>query len=147
MIALDFTGIQLTLRKSENKAYVFDSVRKKWLVLTPEEHVRQYILQYMILILHYPASLIAVEKTIKVGTLSKRFDIVVFNRKHEPWLLAECKAADVPLTENTLHQLLNYQQTIQCNYWLLTNGHHTLCADAQISGNIQWLSSLPPYDS
>jgi hypothetical protein len=125
---------------------VFDPVRKKWLVLTPEEHVRQHVLAYLVEVLHYPASLVAVEKTIKVGTLSKRFDIVVYGRNHQPWLLAECKAPEVMITEKTLHQLLNYQQAMQCRYWLLTNGHQSFCADAGNVTAITWLASLPAYE-
>lgn len=128
------------------KTTIFDPIRKKWLVLTPEEHVRQYMLQFMISLLQYPAALIAVEKTISVGAMKKRFDIVVYNRNHEPWLLAECKAPEVEITETTLHQLLNYQRTIRSDYWLLTNGHQTYCADARLVENICWLQSLPAYE-
>ena len=95
--------------------------------------------------MQYPASLIAVEKTIKVGKVNKRFDIVVYNRDHKPWMLVECKAPEIPVTETTMQQLLNYQRTMQCNYWLLTNGHQTFCADACNVQDIKWLISLPVY--
>jgi hypothetical protein len=146
MISPDFSNVQLKLRQQDGKTYVFDPIRKKWIVLTPEEHVRQYMIGYMTGMMQYPAGLLAVEKTIKVGNLDKRFDIVVYNRDHQPWMLVECKAPEVPVTEKTLHQLLNYQRTVQCNYWLLTNGHQTFCADACDIKHISWLSSLPAYD-
>ena len=146
MIFLNFSNIQLKLRQAEGKTSVFDPVRKKWLVLTPEEHVRQYMIHYLKDTMQYPASLFAVEKTIKVGNVSKRFDIVVYSREHKPWMLVECKAPEIPVSETTLHQLLNYQRTVQCRYWLLTNGHETFCADARDIENIKWLSSLPGYD-
>ncbi len=145
MITIDFTQLELKLKQADGKTSVFDPVRKKWIILTPEEHVRQYIVQYMLQVLRYPLALIAVEKAILVGKMSKRFDIVVYNRDHKPWLLAECKAPEVPVTEHTLHQLLNYQQTIQCRYWLLTNGHQTFCADSA-NGGIEWLLALPAYN-
>ena len=145
MISLDLTNIQLRLRPDGDKTTVFDPIRKKWLVLTPEEHLRQHILQYMISVMQYPASLMSVEKNIKVGNLNKRFDIVVYDRDHKPWLLVECKAPDVPVSEKTLQQLLSYQGVVQCSYWLLTNGHQTFCADARDMENIKWLSSLPQY--
>jgi hypothetical protein len=91
--------------------------------------------------LRYPAALIAVEKRIKVGNVNKRFDIVIYNRDHKPWMLVECKAPDVAISEKTLHQLLNYQRTAQCSYWLLTNGHQAFCADACDIQNIKWLTS------
>jgi hypothetical protein len=146
MFTPDFTGIDLKLRQEEGKTYVFDPVRKKWLILTPEEHVRQYVIQYLIGPLKYPAALLAVEKMIEVGNLKKRFDAVVYSREHKPWMLVECKAPEVAITEKTLHQLLAYQRTVQCNYWLLTNGHEAFCADACDIENIRWLNSLPLYE-
>ena len=146
MIFTDDTRIVLKQKQEEGKTKVWDLVRLKWIVLTPEEHVRQYLLAYLIDTLHYPVSLISVEKAIQVGTMNKRFDIVVYNRNHQPWMLVECKAPEVPVSEQTLHQLLSYQQTIQCRYWLLTNGHQTLCADATAINNIVWLTSLPTYE-
>ncbi|MCD6011161.1 MAG: restriction endonuclease subunit [Flavipsychrobacter sp.] len=147
MITVDFSNCVLRLRKQQDKTTVFDPVRKKWLILTPEEHVRQYILAYLINVLNYPAALIAVEKNIKVGNMNKRFDIVVYNRNHTPWMLVECKAPEIVISEATLQQLLNYQRTVQCSYWLLTNGHQVFCADACNVQDIKWLLSLPAYES
>lgn len=146
MLSLDFSGIKLKLRQDEGKPYVWDPVRKIWVILTPEEHVRQYLLLYFIDVMQYPASLIAVEKKIQVGNLSKRFDIVVYNREHKPWLLAECKAPEIPLSEKTLHQLLGYHNTMQCRYWLVSNGHSAFCAEAADVHQIKWLTDLPGYD-
>lgn len=142
---LDISGIQLQLKQSEGKTLVYDPVRKKWLVLTPEEHVRQYFLHHIIHNLKYPAGMIAVEKKIIYGSLSKRFDVVVYNREHQPWMLAECKEPATFITETTLHQLLQYQRTMQCHYWVLTNGHQLFCADACDTGNILWSGQLPAY--
>jgi hypothetical protein len=146
MIHLDLSNIQVQLHKAEGKTTIFDPIRKKWLVLTPEEHVRQYMIGYLKDVMRYPASLFAVEKTIQVGNVSKRFDIVIYNREHRPWMLVECKAPEIPVSEKTLLQLLSYQRTMQCNYWLLTNGHETFCANAQNAEDIKWLSALPGYD-
>jgi hypothetical protein len=146
MISLNLTNIQLKLRKADGKTTVFDPIRKKWLILTPEEHVRQYMIGYLTGKMQYPAALIAVEKTIKVGKVNKRFDIVVYNREHKPWMLVECKAPEIPVSETTMQQLLNYQRTMQCNYWVLTNGHQTFCADACDVHDIKWLTSFPVYN-
>ena len=145
MIHLDFSDTRLKLRHDGDKTSVFDPVRKKWIILTPEEHLRQHLLHYLIDVMHYPAALMAVDKNIKVGSLNKRFDIVVYNRDHKPWMLIECKAPDVPVSEKTLRQLLSYQGVVQCSYWLLTNGHETFCADAREVENIIWRASLPQY--
>lgn len=145
MITLDITGISLKLRHDGGKPSVFDPVRRRWLVLTPEEHLRQYILQLFITRLKYPSSLISVEKSLDVGGMSRRFDIVVYDRNHTPWMLVECKRPDVPVTDQVLHQLLAYQSKVNCRYWLLTNGPQTFCADAIDINNILWLTELPPY--
>jgi hypothetical protein len=148
VIAIDFSGVDLKLKPSETegKALVFDPVRKKWLVLTPEEHVRQYLLHYFINTALYPPGLMAVERKIMNGKMAKRFDIVVYQRNHVPWMLVECKSPDVLITESTLQQLLQYQKTIQCRYWVLTNGHQTFCADAANIHDIRWIAELPFYN-
>lgn len=147
MISFDFSGLHLRLKQEDNRTLVYDPVRKKWVMLTPEEHVRQYLLLYFLKHLQYPASLIAVEKKILVGKMNKRFDVIVFDRTHKPWLLAECKEPQIVLSENTLFQLLSYHHTLPCSYWLLTNGHQAFCADATNIRNIRWLENLPPYEN
>ncbi|WP_207798819.1 type I restriction enzyme HsdR N-terminal domain-containing protein [Taibaiella soli] len=134
------------MRRENDKVTVFDPLRKKWLVLTPEEQVRQYLLHYLMQVKGYPKTLIAVEKKIKVGSMDKRFDIVVYNRNHEPWMLVECKAPFVVIDQATLFQLLNYQRTIQCDYWVMSNGHQHFCADARNVQAISWLTDLPLYN-
>ena len=142
----DFSGISLPLKKEEGKTKVYDPVRRKWLVLTPEEHVRQYLLQYLIQVKEYPASLIAVEKKVNVNGMEQRYDMVVFNREHKPWMLVECKAPEVPVTEAVLHQLLRYHSNLQCRYWVVCNGHTLFCADAVDYNEIKWLEDLPVYN-
>jgi len=146
MIRIDFSEIQLKLKKEEDKTFVYDPIRKKWIVFTPEEHVRQLLLQHLIHEKKYPASLIAVERKIILAKRDKRFDIVVFDAAHQPWMLAECKAPGEIITQKVLFQLLNYQRTLQSRYWLITNGHQTFCADAGDVENIRWLHHLPSYD-
>lgn len=146
MVQLDISDIQLQLRNHGGKTQVFDPVRKRWLILTPEEHVRQYTIQVLVQKMGYPLAMLSVEKQIEVGGMVKRFDIVVYGREHNPWMLVECKAHEVMITEAALHQLLNYQRNIQGKYWLLTNGHQTFCADANNVENIRWLNKLPAYD-
>lgn len=146
MISIDFSGLQIRLKQEAERTFVFDPVRKRWIILTPEEHVRQYLLQYLIQGMEYPSAMIAVEKKITVGKITKRFDVAVFDRDHKPWLLAECKEPEVAISEATLFQLLNYHRSIPCKYWLLTNGHQNYCADAGDIHNIKWLDNLPVYE-
>ncbi len=127
MITVEFPVPTFKIKQEKDKDYIFDSLRKKWLVITPEEWVRQNFVQYLIQVLQYPASLIGLEKEIKVGERKKRFDIIVCNRNAEPWMLIECKAMNVPLSESVLDQALLYHQTVQGNYLVITNGAFTQC--------------------
>lgn len=146
MIQLDISNIELQLRAEDGKTRVFDPARKRWLILTPEEHVRQYVIQILSGKMKYPLAMLSVEKQIEVNGMEKRFDMVIYNRRHKPWMLVECKSPEVMLSESTLMQLLNYQSHIQCRYWLLTNGHQTFCADAENIEDIKWLTELPAYN-
>ena len=127
----------------EGKDHLFDPFRKIWIVLTPEEWVRQNILQYLVQVAKYPASLIAVEKAIKLGELDKRFDVVVYQR-HEPWMIIECKAANIKINETTMLQILQYQQVLSAKYLIVTNGHETFGSKIE-SGKMHSLENFPAY--
>ncbi len=110
------------LRTSSTGNEVFCIIRKKWLKSTPEEWVRQNFLLYLLEVLHYPASLIAVEKMIELGELTKRFDILVYNQQHQPHIIVECKSMQIPLNEEVLNQALRYYTVVQTKYVAITNG-------------------------
>ena len=127
----------------EGKDHLFDPFRKIWIVLTPEEWVRQNILQYLVQVAKYPASLIAVEKAIKLGELDKRFDVVVYQRD-EPWMIIECKAANIKINETTMLQILQYQQVLSAKYLIVTNGHETFGSKIE-SGKMHSLENFPAF--
>jgi len=147
MISINLLDFPLKTRSLSGKMQVWDIIRKKWVILNPEEHVRQLLLQYLVVALKYPPGLIAVEKSLDFGHARLRYDIVVFHRDaHEPWMLIECKAPEVPIQEGTLQQLLRYHSKLhQCRFWLITNGHECYCADVRQSETPVWLTSLPVY--
>ena len=103
---------------------IFCVSRKKWVVLTPEEWVRQNFMLYLSEMLNYPLSLMAVEKQIKIGELNKRFDIVVF-KDSVPFILIECKEMAVAITTSVLQQVLNYNMGIQSRFIVVTNGNQS----------------------
>ena len=110
------------LRATSSGNEIFCIIRKKWLISTPEEWVRQNFLLYLTEVLQYPASLIAVEKKIELGELTKRFDILVYNQQHQPHIIVECKSMQIALTEQVLNQALRYYTVIQSAYLVITNG-------------------------
>jgi hypothetical protein len=143
MIVLQYPSYPFKIKALQGKDQIFDPFRKSWVLLTPEEWVRQNLLQYLVQNLQYPASLIAVEKEIKLGELSKRFDIVVY-KNELPWMIIECKEAMVALNEKTMLQILQYQQVLMAQYLFMSNGHETLGAKIE-SGKLQALQNFPEY--
>jgi len=143
MIVLQYPSYPYKIKALNGKDQIFDPFRKSWVLLTPEEWVRQNLLQYLVQNLHYPASLIAIEKEIKLGELSKRFDIVVY-KNELPWMIIECKEAKVALNEKTMLQILQYQQVLMAQYLFMSNGHETIGAKIE-SGKLQALQNFPEY--
>jgi len=125
MIKINFPKEQIRITQRSGVNEVFDMIRKKWLVLTPEEWVRQNVLQYLLLTKKYPASLIAVEKEIRLGELKKRCDIVVYHRNSEPWMIIECKEMKVSLSEKTIDQILRYHIVLPARYLIISNGSYS----------------------
>lgn len=124
MIKIEYPSYQPKIKKEAGKEFIFDEVRKHWILLTPEEWVRQNFLQYLILIKKYPSSLIAVEKEIFLGDVKKRFDIVVYDKNTKPWMLIECKEMNVTLNNAVLNQALRYNINLQVPYLVITNGSY-----------------------
>ncbi len=111
-------------RISAGKQQVFCVVRKKWILLTPEEWVRQNLIQFMHITLRYPLSLMAIEKQLQLGELKKRFDIVIY-KEQKPYLLIECKEPEVRINQKTLDQALRYNIQLQAPYFIISNGNET----------------------
>ena len=106
----------------KNKKHIFCLIRRKWILLTPEEKVRQFTLQLLINEYHFPQKYISVEKKITVNELSKRYDIVVFNQQLQPKILIECKEETIELNEKTLRQIATYNLKLSVPFLVVTNG-------------------------
>ncbi|PZV84399.1 type I restriction and modification enzyme subunit R-like protein [Algoriphagus aquaeductus] len=119
---LNLPSFEPNLQESNGRLLIFDSLRKKNLLLTPEEWVRQHWIHYLIRHLDYPAGLVSIEKGMKYNQLQKRTDLVVFDREGKAYLLIECKAPEISLNENVLRQAMTYHQKIQCPHLILSNG-------------------------
>jgi hypothetical protein len=143
MISIRYPHFDFRIKKEEDKEWIFDEFRKQWVRLTPEEWVRQNMLQYLVQVKKYPASLIAIEKEIALGELRKRFDIVVY-RESKPWMIIECKEMNVALNESVLRQILNYNISIQADHLVITNGtdHH---AFSLANGIAEPILQLPDF--
>ncbi|MEO8712502.1 MAG: type I restriction enzyme HsdR N-terminal domain-containing protein [Parafilimonas sp.] len=141
MLSIVYPEYNFRIKKESEKHFVFDEVRKRWVMLTPEEWVRQNFLQYLMQVKNYPLSLISVEKNIKVGELKKRYDIVIYN-KNEPWMIIECKKSDTPINTSVIEQVIRYNMALSIKYFIVTNG--TQSFGYEISGNLfKELNELP----
>ncbi len=133
--------------KIENgKRLIFDDIRKKYVVATPEELVRQNFIHFLISEKKYPKSKISVEKGIHLNGLSKRFDIVVYDKTMKPWIIIECKAPKVPITQKTFDQAAQYNIKLQVNYLITTNGAETFCCKINAQEKkYEFLNEIPDY--
>ena len=142
MIKIEYPPYQPKIKKEADKEFIFDEFRKRWVILTPEEWVRQNFLQYLIQVKKYPASLIAVEKEIIVADTKKRFDIVVYDKNSRPWMIIECKEMNVELSKQVLDQVLRYNIALQVPYLVITNGSYCMAFQC-IDNKLIELNALP----
>jgi len=129
IVPLNFPKANLKLTKEGEVHYVWCIIRKKKLVLTPEEWVRQHLVHYLINDLQIPVGRIASELTIKVNDLVRRCDIVVFDEFAQPKMIVECKAPDIPITENVFYQIAQYNRKLNVNVLIMTNGMEHFCCE------------------
>ncbi len=146
MQQLAFPQYTFKLQEKEGKKYIFDPIRKKYFVLTPEEWVRQHLICYLMEEKKCPKGLIGIEKGLRVNALFKRTDIVVFNRQGKARLLVECKAPNVPITQAVFDQIARYNLALQVPYLLVSNGLHHYCCQIHFeTRNIEYLEEIPPF--
>lgn len=146
MQKLNFPDYTFRFKNSENKLAIFDGVRKKFVILTPEEWVRQHVVTYLLNDLMYPKSYLNVEKLLKINGLSKRYDIVVYNTDGSVFLLVECKATSVPITQITFDQIARYNMAAKAQYMMVTNGiNHYFCSMDYEQEKYIFLKELPAY--
>ena len=146
METLNLPSYNFNIKLEGQRKLIFDSIRKKYVVLTPEEWVRQHIVHYLITEKETPISLIAVEKQLTINTLIKRFDILVFNKKGLPQLIIECKAPSIKITQETFDQIARYNLKLNTNYLMVTNGlQHYFCKLDHENKQYKFLKDIPNY--
>jgi len=146
MIKIDYPPYQPKIQVREDKEFIFDEVRKRWILLTPEEWVRQNFLQFLIKVKGYPAALLAVEKEIRNGEMVNRFDIVVYDQTMCPWLIVECKEMNELLNEKVLLQALRYNVNLQVSYIIITNGAYCYGFECR-NGQFSEIDALPAFEA
>lgn len=146
--ALNFPEFSFRFKNSENKISIFDVIRKKFVILQPEEWVRQHCVQYLIQVKGYPTSLINVEKELKINDLKKRYDIVVFNPDGSILIMVECKAFKIKIDQTTFDQIARYNLTLNAKYLMVTNGlNHYYCQMDFKNERYHFLKDIPQHNS
>ncbi|MDP2088116.1 MAG: type I restriction enzyme HsdR N-terminal domain-containing protein [Flavobacteriaceae bacterium] len=146
MQELNLPNYQFRIKSNENKLFIFDFIRKKEVVLTPEEWVRQHFLMYLVTEKKYPASLIAVEKKLTLNTLTKRTDIVVYNKNAKPEIIVECKAPNVPISQEVFDQIARYNLKLEARFLVVTNGlQHFYCQIDTENETYFFLEDIPNW--
>ena len=147
MQKLNFPTYSFRFKSSKNKTSIFDDVRKKFVILQPEEWVRQHCIQFLIQEKGYPKSLINVEKEIIINSLKKRYDIVVFNPNGSIHLIVECKAPNMTIKQDSFDQIARYNAKLNASYLLVTNGlNHYYCQMNFETKRYNFLRDLPNYN-
>jgi len=143
---IQFQPYKFKTRLKNGKNELWDSIRKKYVAITPEELVRQHLIDFLITTKKIPSAKIAVEKEINLNGLKKRFDILVYDNDMKPLLLAECKAPHIKLTQATVHQVANYNMQLQVNYLIITNGIEIFYAKINhTEKTYEWLNDLDKF--
>ncbi len=148
MQKLNLPTYSFKLKSNENKTLIFDNLRKKDVVLTPEEWVRQHFVQFLIEEKNYPISLIAIEKQLTINNLKKRTDIVIFSSDGHPNIIVECKAPKIKITQATFDQIARYNLKLNAKYLIVTNGlQHFFCMLDKEKETYIFLQDIPSYKS
>jgi hypothetical protein len=145
---LNFPSYNFRFKNSENKVSIFDDIRKKFILLTPEEWVRQNTIQFILREKNYPKSYLNIEKIIKINDITKRYDIVVFQPDGTIFLLIECKAPEIKITQKTFDQIARYNLTLKAQHLMVTNGlNHYFCQMDFENEQYVFLEELPNFIS
>ncbi|MBL4707477.1 MAG: type I restriction enzyme HsdR N-terminal domain-containing protein [Flavobacteriales bacterium] len=147
MIKLNLPAYKFTFQEDNKKTKIFDDIRKKFLVLTPEEWVRQNIIRFLVEDRKFPKNLIAIEKGLKLNGLQKRTDVLVYSKEGTPILMIECKAPEIKIDQKVFDQIGRYNINFKLPYLLVTNGLEHYCAKIDFKNrSFSFLSEIPDYE-
>lgn len=148
MEPLNLPLVQFKIKREGTKQFLFDAIRRKWVVLTPEEWVRQHFIRFLIDCHGYPTALIGVEVPVSVNSLKQRADVIVYNRYGHAVMIVECKASSVKLTNQVFDQVARYNLSFKVPYLIVTNGLQHIGAKLNhTEGSYEWLAQIPNFES
>lgn len=147
MLQLNYPAYNFRFKNKENKVHIFDPIRKKFVVLQPEEWVRQHLIQHLNISKEYPLSLINVEKMVNINGLKRRYDVAVYNPNGSIEVLCECKAPEIKINQITFDQIAQYNMKLKAKYLLVTNGlKHFYCKMDFEQEKYTFLPDIPDFN-
>ena len=148
MVTLNLPHYPFKLKEKNKKIYILDEIRKKYLYLTPEEWVRQHVIQYLVIYKLYPRSLIKIESGLFLNTMRRRSDVLIFDRNAKPLLLVECKAPSIKINEKVIDQAARYNMEYRAPFIIVTNGLDVVaCSMDHRNQTFEVLKEIPDYRS
>ncbi len=143
---LNLPSYSFRVKEQTGHRLIFDEFRKRWVKLTPEEWVRQNFARYLTEVKHFPASLLAVERSLRINQHDFRTDIVLFSKTGQPLVIVECKAPEVKISQQVFDQIARYNLALRVDYLVVTNGMmHYCCRFDQQNLTYSFLPEIPDY--
>lgn len=144
---LNLPQYSFRIKTERQRKYIFDNIRKRYVVLTPEEWVRQNLATWLVKEKGYPLSLIAVEMPLRINRMEKRADIILFSKQGAPAVIVECKAPSIKISQKVFDQAARYNIDLKVEYLIVSNGIDHYCARLDHKGGSwQFLSEVPAFD-
>ena len=145
-MVLNLPQYSFRIKEKLEKKVIFDNFRRRWVALTPEEWVRQNFVRYLTEEKHFPASLVAIERSLRINQRDFRTDIVLFSKTGNPLVVVECKAPEVKISQQVFDQIARYNLDLRVSYLIVTNGlSHYCCRFDQQQLSYTFLAELPDY--
>lgn len=143
---LNLPSVEFRIKEEDGEQKIFDSLRKKWIVLTPEEWVRQHFTAWLQNEYHYPASLMANEVGLEVNNTKKRCDTVVYKKDGTPRIIVEYKAPNVAINQTVFDQIVRYNMSLKADYLIVSNGlNHYCCKIDYLNNTYNFIPKIPDY--
>jgi hypothetical protein len=143
MTPLNLPPFEYDFKTENGQQFIFDFIRKKYIVNTPEEWVRQHFVNFLINHRNYSKALIKLETGLNYGKRRKRTDIQIYSNTGEIYILAECKAPNIPINQNVINQILQYHKVLDAKILAITNGIDHVFIAKNTDGSIEYLQDLP----
>ena len=148
MLQLNLPEYNFRIKKQDDKFLIFDSQRKRYVSLTPEEWVRQHFVRFLIEVKGYPAALLAVEKQLTMNGMKKRCDAILFDKEGQPFMIIEFKAPNVPVTQATFDQVAVYNAKLKVSFFIISNGlEHYCCKVNTETARYEFFPEIPDYNA